>query len=54
MMRVQRRTFHPSLPLNVSGARRHLKIREHFSEYAKFTVTSTAKSFRLGAIDGDR
>jgi hypothetical protein len=38
----------------VAGTYKHLKIRDFFSAYAKFTVTSTAKNFLLGAIDGDR
>ena len=37
----------------VSGTYKHLKIRDFLAGYAKFTVTSTAKTFRLGAIDGD-
>jgi hypothetical protein len=38
----------------VSGTYNYLKIKHFFSGQAKLTVTSTAKHFRLGAIDGDR
>jgi hypothetical protein len=38
----------------VSGTYNHLKIQDFLSGYATFTVTSTAKTFRLGAIVGDR
>jgi hypothetical protein len=32
----------------------HLIVLNFLSGYAAFTVTSTAKNFRLRAIDGDR
>ena len=35
-------------------AHKRLKMRDIFAGHGKFTVTSTAKNFRLGAIDGDR
>jgi hypothetical protein len=38
----------------VSGTYKHLKVQEFLSGYGAFTVTSTAKTFRLRAIDGDR
>jgi hypothetical protein len=38
----------------VSGTYKYLKVREFISGCAAFTVTSTAKNFRLRAIDGDR
>jgi hypothetical protein len=38
----------------VSGTYKHLNLRDFFSEYAKFTVTSTCKKCRLRAIDAER
>ena len=38
----------------VSGTYKDLKERGFYEDYAKLTVRSTAKTFRLGAIDGDR
>jgi len=38
----------------VSGTHKHLEPRDFLSGYAKLTVRTTAKNFRLGAIDGDR
>jgi antitoxin (DNA-binding transcriptional repressor) of toxin-antitoxin stability system len=38
----------------VSGAYKHLKLRDFLPGYAGLTVNSTAEKFRLGAIDGDR
>ena len=35
-------------------AYKHQKIRDFFSRRARIIVTSTAKKFRLRAIDGDR
>jgi hypothetical protein len=38
----------------VAGMYKRLNMRDIFAGHGKFTVTSTAKNFRLGAIDGDR
>ena len=43
-----------SLPLNCLRHFKCLKSRELNLGYAKLTVRSTAKRFRLGTIDGDR
>jgi hypothetical protein len=37
----------------VSGTYKQLKIRHFLSEHAELTVRSTAKTFRLTAIEGD-
>jgi hypothetical protein len=38
----------------VSGAYTHMNLLVFFGTYNKLTVTSTAKTFRLERIDGDR
>jgi hypothetical protein len=38
----------------VSGASKHLKSQDFLSGYAPLTVKTTAKYFRLRAIDGER
>jgi hypothetical protein len=38
----------------VAGTSKHLQIRDLFSGCAALTVNSTAKTFRLRTIDGDR
>ena len=37
-----------------TGTYKYLKPRDYLSGHSNFTVTCTVRSFRLGAIDGDR